>query len=111
MIRKLYKSQRDAMLTALAREMPVTPGNPDQSVTWNSPAGGMFLWARLPAGMNAVALLPKAVDKNVAFVPGSPFYADNADPRTLRLSFVTATVEQINVGIKALADAIRENMV
>jgi 2-aminoadipate transaminase len=111
MIRKLYKSQRDAMLTALAREMPVTPGNPDQSVTWNSPDGGMFLWARLPAGMSAVALLPKAVDKNVAFVPGSPFYADNADPRTLRLSFVTATVEQINVGIKALADAIRENMV
>jgi 2-aminoadipate transaminase len=111
MIRKLYKSQRDAMLTALAREMPVTPGNPDQSVTWNSPEGGMFLWARLPAGMNAVALLPKAVDKNVAFVPGSPFYADNADPRTLRLSFVTASVDQINIGIKALAEAIRENMV
>jgi 2-aminoadipate transaminase len=111
MIRKLYKSQRDAMLSALAREMPVTPGNPDKSVTWNSPDGGMFLWARLPAGMNAVALLPKAVDKNVAFVPGSPFYADNADPRTLRLSFVTASVDQINIGIKALADTIRENMV
>ena len=110
MIRALYKSQRDAMLLALAREMPVTPGNPDASVTWNSPDGGMFLWARLPAGMNAVALLPKAVDKNVAFVPGSPFYADNADPRTLRLSFVTATVEQINVGIKALAETIKENM-
>jgi 2-aminoadipate transaminase len=88
----------------------VTPGNPDQSVTWNSPDGGMFLWARLPAGMSAVALLPKAVDKNVAFVPGSPFYADNADPRTLRLSFVTASVDQINIGIKALAEAIRENM-
>jgi 2-aminoadipate transaminase len=60
--------------------------------------------------MNAVALLPKAVDKNVAFVPGSPFYADNADPRTLRLSFVTASVEQINIGIKALADTIKEAM-
>ena len=111
MIRKLYKSQRDAMLAALAREMPVTPGNPDQSVVWNKPVGGMFLWARLPAGMNAVELLPKAVDKNVAFVPGAAFYADNGDPRTLRLSFVTATVDQINIGIKALADAIRENMV
>lgn len=110
MIRKLYKSQRDAMLVALAREMPVTPGNPDISVTWNSPEGGMFLWARLPAGMDAGKLLPKAVDNNVAFVPGSPFYADNADPRTLRLSFVTATVEQINVGIKALADTIKEAM-
>ena len=110
MIRQLYKSQRDAMLVALAREMPVTPGNPDASVTWNSPDGGMFLWVRLPAGMDAVKLLPKAVDKNVAFVPGAPFYADNADPRTLRLSFVTATVEQINVGMKALADAIKEGI-
>jgi 2-aminoadipate transaminase len=110
MIRALYKSQRDAMLVALAREMPVTPGNPDKSVTWNSPDGGMFLWARLPAGMSAVELLPKAVDKNVAFVPGSPFYADNADPRTLRLSFVTASVAQINIGIKALADTIKEAM-
>ena len=71
----------------------------------------MFLWARLPAGLNAVALLPKAVDKNVAFVPGSPFYADNPDPRTLRLSFVTASVDQINIGIKALADTIKEAMV
>ena len=110
MIRKLYKSQRDAMLTALAREMPVTPGNAEASVTWNTPDGGMFLWVRLPAGLNAVELLPKAVDKNVAFVPGSPFFADNADPRSLRLSFVTASVDQINIGMKALGDTIKEAM-
>jgi 2-aminoadipate transaminase len=110
MIRALYKSQRDAMLLALAREMPVVAGNADASVTWNSPAGGMFLWVRLPAGLNAVDLLPKAVEKNVAFVPGSPFYAANPDPRTLRLSFVTATVDQINVGMKALGDTIKEAM-
>ena len=108
MIRKLYKSQRDAMLTALSREMPVTPGNAEASVTWNTPDGGMFLWVRLPAGLNAVELLPKAVDKNVAFVPGSPFYADQADSRTLRLSFVTASVDQINIGMKALGEAIKE---
>jgi len=53
-------------------------------------------------------LLPKAVDKNVAFVPGSPFFADNADPRSLRLSFVTASVDQINIGMKALGEAIKE---
>ena len=101
-IRALYKSQRDAMLAALQREMPA-------DVSWNTPDGGMFLWARLPAGMNAVALLPKAVDKNVAFVPGAAFYADNADERTLRLSFVTASVDQINTGVAALAAAIRES--
>ncbi len=101
-IRALYKSQRDAMLTALSREMK------GMDMAWNTPVGGMFLWARLPAGMSAVDLLPKAVDKGVAFVPGAAFYADNADPRTLRLSFVTASVDQINTGIAALAAAIRE---
>ncbi|MCX7275812.1 MAG: PLP-dependent aminotransferase family protein [Burkholderiales bacterium] len=99
-IRSLYKAQRDAMLAAMAREMPA-------GVTWNTPDGGMFLWARLPEGIHAVDLLPKAVDQGVAFVPGTAFYADNADPHTMRLSFVTASVEQINIGIKALADAIR----
>ena len=100
-IRALYKSQRDAMLAALTREMK------GLDITWNKPVGGMFLWARLPAGMSAVDLLPKAVDKGVAFVPGAAFYADSADPRTLRLSFVTASVDQINTGIAALAAAIR----
>ena len=101
-IRALYKAQRDAMLAALQREMPT-------DVRWNTPDGGMFLWARLPEGMNATALLPKAVEKNVAFVPGAAFYADQPDERCLRLSFVTASVEQINIGVAALAAAIRES--
>jgi len=100
-IRALYKSQRDAMLTAMKREMP-------QDMEWNTPAGGMFLWARLPEGVDAVKLLPIAVHKGVAFVPGAPFYGADADPRTLRLSFVTASVEQINTGMAALAAAIRQ---
>ncbi|WP_234267546.1 aminotransferase-like domain-containing protein [Hydrogenophaga sp. NFH-34] len=101
-IRALYKRQCQAMLDALKQEMA------GLDVQWNSPDGGMFLWARLPAGVDAIALLPKAVDKGVAFVPGAAFYADDADPRTLRLSFVTASEEQIRIGIKALADAVRE---
>ena len=104
-IRALYKSQRDAMLDALAREMPV--GSADSTLTWNAPAGGMFLWARLPEGMNAVDLLPFAVEQGVAFVPGAPFYASHADPRTLRLSFVTPSVEEIHRGVAALAKAIQ----
>ena len=101
-IRALYKSQRDAMLAALTREMK------GLDVTWNKPVGGMFLWARLPEGLSAIDLLPRAVDKGVAFVPGAAFYADHADPRTLRLSFVTASVDQVNTGIAALAAAILE---
>ena len=100
-IRALYKSQRDAMLAALDKEMT------GLDVHWNSPAGGMFLWLRLPEGMSAIELLPKAVEQNVAFVPGAAFYAGEGDARTLRLSFVTAPVEQIQAGIAALAGVIR----
>ena len=104
-IRALYKSQRDAMLEALARKFPA--GDADATLTWNSPAGGMFLWARLPKGMNAVDLLPFAVAQNVAFVPGAPFYAGHSDPRTLRLSFVTPSVDEIHQGVKALAAGLK----
>ena len=101
-IRALYKAQRDAMLAALQQDMP-------SDVTWNTPVGGMFLWARLPEGMNAQDLLSKAVDKGVAFVPGAAFYNDHADPRTMRLSFVTPNVDEIRTGVAALAAAIREH--
>jgi 2-aminoadipate transaminase len=106
-IRALYKSQRDAMLAALEKEMP--PG-----VSWNRPDGGMFLWLRLPEvngqGMSAVELLPKAVDQGVAFVPGAAFYAGQGDSRTLRLSFTTPSVSEIQQGIATLAQAIKEQM-
>ena len=102
-IRALYRQQRDAMHAALVREMR------GLGVEFNKPAGGMFLWLRLPAGMDAVSLLPHAVARNVAFVPGAPFYAGEGDPRTLRLSFVTASVEQIDTAVAALADAVREH--
>ena len=93
------------MLQALAHEFPA--GAADATLTWNIPAGGMFLWARLPKGMSAVDLLPFAVYKNVAFVPGTPFYASSDDPRTLRLSFVTPSVDEIHRGIASLAAAIQ----
>ena len=66
------------------------------------------MWLRLPEGLDATELLPVAVARGVAFVPGAPFYADRADPRTLRLSFVTATTTQIDQGIAALAAVLRE---
>ncbi|KQP38028.1 PLP-dependent aminotransferase family protein [Pseudorhodoferax sp. Leaf274] len=100
-IRALYKGQRDHMLAALEREMP-------EGVTWTRPVGGMFLWLRLPAGLDTVPLLPRAVERNVAFVPGAAFYADAPESNTMRLSFVTASTSQIDIGIAALAQTIRE---
>jgi 2-aminoadipate transaminase len=101
-IRALYKSQRDAMMDALARHMA------GLDVTWTHPAGGMFVWVRLPAGADAQALLPQAVDAGIAFVPGAPFYAHQPDKRTLRLSFVTSTAEQIDQGMATLARVVRQ---
>jgi len=102
-IRALYKQQCEAMLAALDRDMA------GLGLSWNRPVGGMFLWVQLPPGLKAIPLLAKAVEKGVAFVPGSAFYAEGADESTLRLSFVTATVDQINTGMAALAAAIRES--
>lgn len=96
------------MLNALEREMV------GLGLTWNRPAGGMFLWVQLPKGLQATPLLAKAVAKGVAFVPGSAFYATpeeaTANESTLRLSFVTATVDQIHTGMVALAAAVRESL-
>jgi len=103
-IRAMYKAQRDVMLMALEREMA------GLDVKWTRPVGGMFLWVSLPAGMDAQALLAKAVERGMAFVPGAPFYAGEAQNNTLRLSYVTVSAEQINVGVKSLAEAIKASL-
>ena len=99
MIRARYKAQRDAMRTALEAHMP--PG-----CTWRVPVGGMFFWVELPEGVDATALLPKAVDLGMAFVPGAAFFASEPQANTLRLSFVTAAPAQIERGVALLAKAL-----
>ncbi len=102
-IRALYRAQRDAMLAALSRHMP---GN----VHWDVPQGGMFLWLRLPDGADATALLPLALARKVAYVPGTAFYAASPVPRnTLRLSYATATPEQIDTAIAHLGAVFSES--
>jgi 2-aminoadipate transaminase len=100
-IRTLYKNQRDVMLAALEKEMA------GLNVTWTRPVGGMFLWVQLPEGMDAEKLLPLAVERGMAFVPGAPFFPNNPQRNCLRLSYVTVSPEQIAQGIAALAAAIR----
>ena len=99
-IRKLYREQCEAMLAALAHHMP-------EGVRWNKPRGGMFLWAELPKGMDASLVLAKAVEQNVAFVPGAPFYAANPVIEALRLAFVTVPPPRIEEGVERLAKVIR----
>jgi 2-aminoadipate transaminase len=98
-IRARYRAQRDAMHAALQRHMP-------EGTTWLPPQGGMFFWLRLPAGLDAMALLEHAVAAGVAFVPGAPFYAHQPDARTLRLSFVTLSPAAIGDGIAKLGGVL-----
>lgn len=99
-IRQLYRAQCEAMLAALAHHMPA-------GVRWNRPQGGMFLWVELPRGMDATAVLARAVEQHVAFVPGAPFYAANPEIEALRLAFVTVPPPRIEEGIARLAAIIR----
>ena len=91
----VYRERRDALLGGLGDALP--PGS-----TWNSPAGGMFVWARLPAGHDAQELLTRAIEQRVAFVPGAPFFSGTPDSRALRLSFTTHAPREIRSGLERL---------
>ena len=111
-IRARYKAQRDAMLEALRQEFGREGQPSPDDMQWNIPGGGMFIWARLPAGVAATTVLPLALKRGVAFVPGRAFQASGGgDDRAVRLSFVTASIPEIQRGIAALASAVRDAIV
>jgi len=98
-IRARYKAQRDAMRAALETHLPA-------GCRWTVPSGGMFFWLELPDDVDAVALLPSAVELGMAYVPGAAFFASDPKPNTLRLSFVTVAPAQIERGVMLLAQAL-----
>jgi len=102
LIRARYRRQRDAMRGALERCMGTL------GCHWTVPSGGMFFWVELPEALDAMALLPRAVEAGVAFVPGSAFYSGEPRRNTLRLSFVTVEPRRIEAGIEALAGVLSE---
>jgi 2-aminoadipate transaminase len=99
-IRHFYRNQALAMRRAIDAELT------DTSLLTAGPEGGMFYWARVP-GIDTSAMLKHAVGYGVAYVPGEPFYASKPDPTRLRLSFASASVEEIGVGIRRLAQCLR----
>jgi 2-aminoadipate transaminase len=103
-IADVYRRKRDAMLRALSREMP-------EGVAWTRPEGGLFLWVRLPVGMDTEALLPEAVEREkVAYVIGSGFFADGGGKHTMRLNFSYPSEEEIDEGIRRLARLIGRHL-
>ena len=107
-IRQVYRERRDVMLAALKQHLP-------PEVTWTHPHGGLFLWARLPHGLNAVKVLEAAIQQKVAFVPGSAFFAPGtAEPAEaasyLRLNFSNADPDSLREGIRRLGAVVREQI-
>jgi len=98
-IRQIYQERRDTMLAELEQSMP-------QGTRWTRPDGGMFLWVTLPEHLNASHLLAHAIERQVAFVPGADFHANGGGHNTMRLNFSHPSPENIQLGIRRLAQAI-----
>lgn len=96
--RGMYRERRDTMLAALEEYMPYTK--------WTVPAGGFYTWVTLPEGLDARAMLPRAVTGLVAYVSGTAFYSDGQGGDHMRLSFCYPTPERIKEGVRRLATVI-----
>jgi DNA-binding transcriptional MocR family regulator len=97
--RELYRERRDATLSALSSMMP--PG-----CHWTRPGGGFYVWLRLPDGVDAKAMLPRAIASRVAYVPGTGFYADGSGGQYSRLCYSLPSPDRISEGIRRLASVI-----
>ncbi|MFV0426139.1 MAG: PLP-dependent aminotransferase family protein [Beutenbergiaceae bacterium] len=100
--REVYRERRDATLHALGEYLPHSH--------WTVPAGGFYTWVRLPAGLDAQAMLPRAVKELVAYVPGTAFYADGGGHQHLRLSFCYPPPERISEGVRRLANVVNDEL-
>jgi 2-aminoadipate transaminase len=98
-LRAAYGPRRDALVDGLPETLP-------EGSRWTRPDGGMFVWVTLPDGWDADALLQDALAREVAFVPGWPFFPGPPDRATLRLSFTTHTVPEIAEGLGRLRAAV-----
>ena len=100
-IRGLLRVRKDAMLAALAAEMPA-------GTTWSTPEGGYFLWVDFAAGTDSAALLARATEAGVTFVRGSDFFPNASSGQSAaRLAFSYETPERITEGVALLATALR----
>jgi DNA-binding transcriptional MocR family regulator len=97
----LLRERRDAMLEALARELP-------EDASWTQPEGGYFVWVELPSGPPSSELLAEAEKAGVTFVKGTDFFAGARDgERALRLAFSFVSPEEIAEGVSVLGGLVR----
>ncbi|MGE5460891.1 MAG: PLP-dependent aminotransferase family protein [Solirubrobacterales bacterium] len=96
-----YRSRRDVMLAALAERFPA-------DATWTRPAGGFYVWVTLPSYFDTRALLAAAVERRVAYVPGTAFYPDGRGTDAMRLAFCYPTEDRIEEGVKRLGELLAD---
>ena len=101
---RYYRNKRDFMLAQMDRYFP------DEAI-WNRPAGGFFIFVHLPPDLDAADLFRQAVDKNVAFVTGRPFFIDGSGHNTLRLSYAQAGHQDIEYAIHKIGNLIKAHLV
>ena len=97
----VYVARRDVMLASLAEHFP-------NGATWTRPAGGFYVWVRLPQYVDARAMLAAAVDRRVAYVPGTAFYPDGRGRDRMRLAFCHPTEDRIEEGVKRLGELLSD---
>ena len=100
---EVYRERRDALLESLQALMP-------QGTRWTIPAGGFYSWVTLPHGLDATAMLPRAVANLVAYVPGTGFYVDGQGRQNMRLSYCYPEPDRIREGVRRLAAVIESEL-
>ena len=97
-----YRERRDAIIEALEEHMP--------AASWTVPAGGFYTWVKLPEGLDAKSMLPRAITERVAYVAGTAFYMDGRGADHMRLSFCYPTPDRIREGVRRLAGVVEAEM-
>jgi 2-aminoadipate transaminase len=101
-IRPIYREKRDAMIRALETYMPTGEG-----IRWTNPDGGLFVWVWLPEAIDTQDMVSRAIEKKVAYVPGTSAFVDGSGHNTMRLSFSSSSPEKIDEGVRRLAEVIK----
>jgi 2-aminoadipate transaminase len=99
----IYRRRRDTMLDALERHFP-------EQAEWTRPAGGLFIWATLPDFIDTTDLLARALQANVAFVPGEGAYMDGRGRSSMRLNFSGVDEDEIREGVRRIGEIVQEQV-
>jgi 2-aminoadipate transaminase len=100
---EIYRRRRDTMLDALAEHLP-------PEAEWTHPAGGLFVWATLPDYIDTTDLLARALQENVAFVPGRAAFLDGRGGSSMRLNFSGVSQDDIREGVRRIGKIVREQV-